>query len=118
MTAADDIDPPGLQDGRMEWVLLAVVVLVLIGVVAVLVGVARVGRWLIHIVGRIFGIGRHGWSVPRRQPRCLRCRGTGWLNQEPERTFNFTGDGFEDRHSPATVCPDCGGTGRVDTIGP
>jgi hypothetical protein len=44
-------------------------------------------------------------------PRCLRCRGTGWLNSDPERTFTFTGDGFEDKHTPATMCPDCGGTG-------
>lgn len=44
-------------------------------------------------------------------PRCLRCRGTGWLNRDPERTLTFTGDGFEDRHTPATVCPECGGTG-------
>ena len=47
----------------------------------------------------------------RPQVRCLKCRGTGWINQQPERTLNFVGDGFEDRHTPAMVCPACGGTG-------
>ena len=42
---------------------------------------------------------------------CVRCHGTGWIDQGPERTLNFTGEGFEDRQRPATMCPSCGGTG-------
>ncbi|MET0426797.1 MAG: hypothetical protein ABW046_23215 [Actinoplanes sp.] len=48
---------------------------------------------------------------PRR--RCVRCRGTGWIGGEPERTLNVEGDGFENRHVPATMCPACGGTGTI-----
>jgi DnaJ-class molecular chaperone len=82
----------------MMWILL--VLLLLGAAVACTVAVRAFRR----------GAGQDFASRPGRV-RCLRCRGTGWLGGETERTFTFTGDGFEDRHNPATPCPDCRGTG-------
>jgi hypothetical protein len=79
----------------MLWIL---VVLVLIA--AVVAGLAVLRRW-----------SPTASDGPRARAKCLRCRGTGWLDTGPERTLNFTGDGFEDRHQQATPCPDCDGTG-------
>ncbi|MEV6596499.1 hypothetical protein AB0M36_06465 [Actinoplanes sp. NPDC051346] len=95
----------------MEWLLLVilVVVVLVLGVLALVFNVAS-GTW--RVARSIARRGRDkepGMRLPA--PRCLRCRGTGWLNRDPERTFTFTGDGFEDRHTPATMCQDCGGTG-------
>lgn len=95
----------------MEWRLLVIlVVVVLILGVLVLVVNAASGAWW---AARSFARRRRDREPEMRlpAPRCLRCRGTGWLNHDSERTFTFTGDGFEDRHAPATMCPDCGGTG-------
>ena len=50
-----------------------------------------------------------GAPAPRR---CPRCHGTGWIGGRPERTLDFDGEGFTDRHTPATMCPACGGSGR------
>jgi len=94
----------------MEWVLLVLLVLavVALGVVALVVNAGGGARWAAHSLAR-----RRDREPEMRlpAPRCLRCRGTGWLNHDPERTFTFTGDGFEDKHVPATMCPDCGGAG-------
>jgi len=84
----------------MKWILLAVLFLVAAGVVAVVV---KTRFW--------FGARPREWDQPPSRPLCLQCRGTGWLNRGPERTLNVVGDGFEDRHTPATMCPNCGGTG-------
>lgn len=95
----------------MEWRLLVIlVVAVLVLGVLVLVIKALSGAWW---TAGSFARQRHDPEPEMRlpAPRCLRCRGTGWLNRDAERTFTFTGDGFEDRHAPATMCPDCGGTG-------
>ena len=53
---------------------------------------------------------RPGPGAPVRR-RCPRCHGTGWIGGRPERTLDFDGEGFTDRHAPATMCPACGGTG-------
>jgi hypothetical protein len=82
----------------MTWIVLALLLLVALGACTVVVRVLRT---------RDFG---GGGSTP---VRCLRCRGTGWLGGQPERTLNFTDGGFENRHTPATQCPTCGGTGTV-----
>jgi hypothetical protein len=96
----------------MEWLLLVilVVVVLVLGVLAMVVN-ATSGAWA--AARSLAGRRRERQPEMRRlpAPRCLRCRGTGWLNRDPERTFTFTGDGFEDKHTPATMCPDCGGTG-------
>lgn len=95
----------------MEWLLLVILVLVVLvlGVLALVVNRASGAWWAAHYFARR----RRDREPEMRLPaaRCLRCRGTGWLNRDPERTFTFTGGGFEDRHTPATMCPDCGGTG-------
>ena len=93
----------------MKWIVLGVVLLLLVlGFVTLAVNAAGGARWAAHAWNR-----RQGKAQEMRlpQPRCLQCHGTGWLNREPERTFTFTGDGFEDKHSPATMCPACDGTG-------
>jgi hypothetical protein len=94
----------------VTWILLGVLLLLVLAIAAVVVNVADRALWRARSLTR-----RRrpdgGMRLPAR--RCLRCHGTGWVNREPERTFTFTGDGFEDRHSPATSCPDCGGTGTV-----
>lgn len=86
----------------MKWLLLVVLAVLALGVLTLAVNAIR------SIVGRR----RDPEPEMRlRAPRCLRCRGTGWLNRDPERTFTFTGEGFANEHTPATMCPDCGGTG-------
>jgi hypothetical protein len=84
---------------RMKWIVL---VLLLLFAVAALVVAVRVIR-------RSAAAGN--WQVDEPRRRCLRCRGTGWVGGEPERTLNFDGAGFENRHTPAKPCPDCDGTG-------
>ena len=84
----------------MTWFVLgALAVLLVAGLVLMLTGRSRRAR------------GRRPASPALPLRRCRRCQGTGWIGREPERTFTFTGEGFEDVHKPATVCPDCGGTG-------
>ena len=78
----------------MKWILLALVLVV--AVVACTVAVRALRPGLFRGATRV---------------RCLRCRGTGWLGGETERTLDFTGDGFADRHTPATPCPECSGVG-------
>lgn len=90
----------------MKWLLLLFAVLLVAGLVAMAVNAMSDAR--IRSRGRT-----RTWDRARPQPRCLQCRGTGWLNREPERTLNFVGDGFEDRQGPATMCPACGGTGMA-----
>jgi hypothetical protein len=80
----------------MTWIVLALLLLVALGACTVVVRVMR----------------RRDDHEPHLV-RCLPCRGSGWLGGQPERTLNFTGAGFEDRHTPATQCPTCGGTGMV-----
>jgi hypothetical protein len=48
---------------------------------------------------------------PSARRRCARCHGTGWVGGGVERTLDFGGDGFQDRHTRATMCDACGGTG-------
>jgi hypothetical protein len=97
---------------RMKWIVL---VLLLLFVVAALVVAVRAGFGPFRggVAGR--GIRRSGaagnWQVDEPRRRCLRCRGTGWVGGEPERTLHFDGTGFENRHTPAQPCPDCDGTG-------
>jgi DnaJ-class molecular chaperone len=86
---------------RMKWILL---VLLLLLVVAAAVAAVRVLRRSAHA---------QSFELNASQRRCLKCRGTGWVGGEPERTFNFDGAGFEDRHTPKKRCPDCGGTGSA-----
>ena len=88
----------------MKWFLLFVLLVILVAVV-----IAALRR------------GEARWPGPTRSDagrsrtvKCLRCHGTGWIGREPERTLNFTGDGFEDRHAPATMCSACGGTGVIE----
>jgi hypothetical protein len=96
----------------MTWVLVTFGLLLIIGAAIALKWQFSETRW----AGQAFLAHRAGH---RRQmaaaPRihCLPCHGTGWLGREPERTLTFTGDGFEDRHSPATMCPSCHGTGTA-----
>jgi hypothetical protein len=89
----------------MEWLLLGAVVIVA-GLLALAVRTAGATRFWLNRRPRTWD-----HALPRR--RCLQCRGTGWVNREPERTLNFVGDGFEDRHTPAIMCPSCGGTGTA-----
>ena len=96
----------------MTWILLGVLLLLVLAAVAVAANVADRASWTARSLARRRRR-NGGMRLPAR--RCLTCHGTGWVNREPERTFTFTGDGFEDKHSPATVCPDCGGTGTVPT---
>ncbi len=95
----------------MEWLLLGIlmVVVLVLGVLALVVNAASSAWWAALSMVR----GRRKRAPAMRLPiaRCLRCRGTGWLNNDPERTFTFTGEGFADKHTPATMCPDCEGTG-------
>ncbi|WP_250037096.1 hypothetical protein [Paractinoplanes maris] len=89
----------------MTWILLTVL-LVVAALVVVVAGQAGETTWAVR--------SRRGRSAGQRgAPRvqCLPCHGTGWRGGEPERTLTFIGDGFEDKHRPATLCPDCGGTG-------
>lgn len=88
----------------MKWLLLIVALLLIAGVLAMIFNVAGAARFFLRRR-------RPTWDSARPQLRCLPCGGTGWINREPERTLNFTGDGFEDRHEPAIVCPSCAGTG-------
>jgi hypothetical protein len=88
----------------MKWLLVFLGSLLIIAVLAAMIN--AVGDTRFFLRSR-----RPSWTRARPQPRCLRCRGTGWINREPERTLNFVGDSFEDRHAPATICPACGGTG-------
>ncbi|MEU4244923.1 hypothetical protein [Actinoplanes sp. NPDC026619] len=91
----------------MKWILLIFGLLAVAGIVAVgwqtseVVWASRTWR------------GIRSRSQPTPPVRCLPCHGTGRRGGEPERTMNFVGGGFEDRHSPATICPDCAGTGIV-----
>jgi len=56
--------------------------------------------------------GRFSWQIGRPASLvCARCHGRGWLDRT-ERTLTFTGDGFADRHRPASLCQDCDGTGH------
>jgi hypothetical protein len=92
----------------MTWILLGIVLLVVLGVLASRARVRRGrGGW------ERPASGDGAWSALSARRRCLACHGTGWTGLEPERTFDFVGDGFEDKHSPATVCAACGGTGRA-----
>jgi len=88
----------------MKWLLLLLAVLVIAGLLAAILNAIGDTRFYLRLR-------RPRWDRPRPQARCLRCRGTGWINREPERTLNFVGDGFEDQHAPASMCPACGGTG-------
>ena len=88
----------------MKWLLLLLLFLLIAGVLAAVVNTVGDTRFFLRLR-------RPTWDRARPRPRCLQCRGTGWINREPERTMNFVGDGFEDRHAPATLCPACGGTG-------
>jgi hypothetical protein len=92
----------------VTWILLGVLLLLVLAVAAIVVTVTDGALWTARSVSRRRRR-NDGMRLPAR--RCLSCHGTGWVNREPERTFTFTGDGFEDKHSPATLCPDCGGTG-------
>ncbi|WP_329018140.1 hypothetical protein OG271_14030 [Micromonospora rifamycinica] len=92
----------------------------LVIVVAAVLAVLLVLAVLALVVNAVSSLWSATRSLTRGEPepelhlparRCLPCRGTGWLNREPERTHTFTGDGFEDRQTPARICPDCGGTG-------
>jgi hypothetical protein len=85
--------------GRMTWILLGLLLLVAFGACTVVVRVMR-SRATVA-------------AGDRPATRCLWCRGTGWMGGEPERTLNFTGEGFENRHTPATPCPRCDGTGLI-----
>jgi len=98
----------------MKWILLGILVVLVLGVVALVVNAAGGAWWAARF--RIRRGKAPALSLPR--PRCLPCHGTGWINRDPERTFTFAGDGFEDRHHPATMCPACGGTGRRRAAGP
>jgi hypothetical protein len=83
------------------WILLAAVLLVAVVVVAAMPRTRA--RWSAR---------PRAWDRASAPPRrCLQCQGTGWLNRGPERTLNVAGEGFEDRHTPATMCPACGGMG-------
>jgi hypothetical protein len=86
----------------MTWIVFAVLLVLAAGVVAAVVKTRF--RW---------GARPPAWERAPSRPRCLKCRGTGWLNRGPERTLNVIGEGFEDRHTPATICPACGGTGMA-----
>ena len=81
----------------MTWILLGLLLLVALGAFTVVVRVMR----------------SRDHDSARPASRCLQCRGTGWVGGEPERTMNFTGEGFENRHTPATQCPRCEGTGVI-----
>jgi hypothetical protein len=83
----------------MKWILLLLLLLIAL---AAAVAAVRVIRRSAHA---------ESFEIDRARRRCLRCRGTGWLGGEPQRTFEFDGTGFENRHPPATPCPDCDGTG-------
>jgi hypothetical protein len=88
---------------RMTWILLGLLFLIVLGAGTMAVRFFR---------GRPPGFdGGRAAATGGPRPRCLRCRGTGWTGRKPERTLSFDGEGFEDRHTPATPCPDCGGTG-------
>jgi hypothetical protein len=90
----------------MKWFLLFLLLLA----VVVAVGVAwqrSETRW----AGNEWRAHRKAGARPPQKTKCLPCHGTGWLGREPERTLNFAGDSFEDRHAPATMCSACGGTG-------
>ena len=95
----------------MTWILLGILLLLVLVVAAVVANMADRAWWTARSLTRRRRDRTPGMRLPA--PRCLTCHGTGWLNREPERTFTFTGDGFEDKHSPATMCPDCGGTGTA-----
>ncbi|HEX8927599.1 MAG TPA: hypothetical protein VGA45_01685 [Actinomycetota bacterium] len=81
----------------MTWILLGLLLLVALGAFTVVVRVMR----------------SREPGGDRPATRCLQCRGTGWVGGEPERTMSFTGEGFENRHTPARQCPRCDGTGVV-----
>jgi hypothetical protein len=95
----------------MTWILLGILLLLVLVVAAVVADTADRAWWTAPSLTRRRRDRTPGMRLPT--PRCLTCHGTGWVNREPERTFTFTGDGFEDKHSPATMCPDCGGTGTA-----
>ena len=84
----------------MTWLLLVALGVVVISVLA----------W---VVSRAWQAGGNAPDQTRR--RCVRCGGTGWVGGGPQRTLDFDGEGFTDRHEPATMCPACGGTGRPGT---
>jgi len=92
----------------MKWILLGALLLVVLGVGTLAVKAMGRAWWTARYWTR-----RRGRTPARQAPRlrCLQCHGSGWVNREPERTFRFTGEGFEDVHSPATMCQSCGGTG-------
>lgn len=89
------------------WILLGILAVLVLGVITL--ASARGGWWAARLRTRRSAAP----AVTLPPPRCLQCHGTGWINRDPERTFTFAGDGFEDRHHPATMCPACGGTGRA-----
>jgi hypothetical protein len=92
----------------MEWTLLALLVLAAAGYAAVSWHHSEI-RW----AGKTWrGLrSKDGRKPP--PPRCLRCHGSGRLGRDPERTMNFFGGTFEDRHTPPTRCPACAGTGTA-----
>jgi hypothetical protein len=94
----------------VTWIQLGVLLLLVLAVAAIVVTMTDRALWTARSLTRRRQR-NDGMRLPAR--RCLSCHGTGWVNREPERTFTFTGDGFEDKHSPATLCPDCGGTGTA-----
>ncbi|MEV4343667.1 hypothetical protein AB0J83_04220 [Actinoplanes sp. NPDC049596] len=80
----------------MKWLLL-LLLLVIVAVVA--------ARVLLRQAGQTGG--------PAARRRCVRCHGTGWVGGGQERTLDFDGQGFQDRHTPKTMCDACGGTGSL-----
>jgi hypothetical protein len=95
----------------MKWIVLGLLVVVALGIVALLRR-RRTGRSFNAPAGS-FNARATSFDAPAARRKCLKCHGTGWIGGEPERTFNFVGDGFEDKHTPATACPVCGGTGTL-----
>ena len=92
----------------MKWLLIAVVIIVMLAVIGLFVNLLSGAWWTVRSIFRR-PVKRSLMELP--EPRCLACHGTGWTNQQPERTFTFIGDSFEDVHSPATMCAVCGGSG-------
>jgi len=90
----------------MKWLLLFALLAAVVAV-AVVAWQRSEARW----AGNEWRARRRTDPRPPEKVKCLPCHGTGWRGGEPERTLNFVGDSFEDRHTPATMCSACGGTG-------
>jgi hypothetical protein len=99
----------------MKWIL----ALGLLAAVALVVAALATIAWQTSETHWFTGTWRGLRSAKQRKPlrvRCLPCHGTGRRGREPERTMNFLGGSFEDRHGPATPCPDCRGRGVVPEL--